>query len=553
MIGPDLRSTLALIQASALRSPGERAVIFQIDALEPAACLTLDYQEFLDQIVRAASLLRRAGVGRNSTVAILAPNIPSAHVALYAAELAGIAFPINYLLGAAHVAELLDAANVDVAIVLCKTEELSIWQTMQEALHLCHRSILVYEIDANEADPHSRSLQALLASEQPRLELFDELNPDTTAALFHTGGTTAAPKILRHIHANQVHVAKNAPRYYGLHEGDVMLNGFPLFHVAGAFVYGLSAFAVGATLYIPTLLGFRNPRFVSRAWELLEYHRVTHLGCVPTMMTALLQNLPASLDHTKPSATLGSRVRARQLLTGGSPLPPLLADEFEARTGIPVRNIFGMTECAGVVSVEPFDAPRVAGSVGVALASSEVRAIRLGDLPDGPLEEFCEPNEIGILCLRGPHVSPGYLDSTRDFGTFTPDGWLVSGDLGYVDPSERIFLTGRAKDLIIRSGHNLDPQAIEEAFLTHEAVAVCAAVGRRDAYAGEIPVVFVTLKPGFDVSGEDILAEVKSRISEPPAVPRAVIVIPTMPLTAVGKIHKPTLRDMANAGLVKAP
>ena len=530
-------STLALIRASALAYPDAPALLHQLRADDPAAIMVWRYAEFYAAILKTAALFRAAGVMRDSRIAILAPNIPSTHVALWAAELAGVAFPVNYLLGAAHIAELFQAAHVSAAIVLGANATLPIFNTLEEAIRLSGRNITVFEIDANEEDPAPGSLQQQASSSEPAIDLLEEIGPDTSAALFHTGGTTSAPKILRHVHRNQMHVAQQAPGYYALARGDVMLNGFPLFHVAGAFVYGLSALAVGATLYVPTMLGFRDPAFVDQAWTLLAHHRVTHLGCVPTTIATLLQKYP---QFDAPGTLVAQRI-----LTGGSPLPAQLAEAMEQTTGIPVRNIFGMTECAGVVSVEPADRARVPGSVGFALPGSSVCAIPLDSDLDAPIS-FCAAQETGILCLKGPHVSPGYLDARLDSGTFTKDGWLVSGDLGHVDQDGRIFLTGRAKDLIIRSGHNLDPQAIEEVFTGHEAVAVCAAVGRHDSYAGEVPVVFVTLKPGFNLSGQEILDAVRARIAEPPAVPKAVIVIDSMPLTAVGKIHKPTLRELAN-------
>jgi fatty-acyl-CoA synthase len=498
--------------------------------------LSLSYRQFFEAIVCAATVLRQNGVTRHSRIALLAPNIPSTHIALWAAELAGVVFPINYLLGAEHVAELLNAADVSAAIVLAEHALLSIRATLDDAIRRSKRKVRVFEIDGDETAPSPTSFQAQWHDTPPDYLLLDELSPTSSAALFHTGGTTSAPKILRHVHANQMHVARSAPDFYELAAGDRMLNGFPLFHVAGAFVYGLSAFAVGATLYLPPMLGFRDPVFVKEAWRLFAHHRLTHLGCVPTTMAALLQTVDRDLIKAG---------CARRILTGGSPLPQQLAEAMEAGTGIAVRNIFGMTECAGVVSIEPADRPRVPGSVGYALPDSTVRAMVLGCDPDQALR-FCAPEATGVLCLKGPHVSPGYLDATLNLGTFSKDGWLISGDLGHVAADGRIFLTGRAKDLIIRSGHNLDPQAIEEAFMQHAAVAVCAAVGRHDDYAGEVPVVFVTLKPGFDASGEQLLDQVRSSIHEPPAVPKAVIVIDSMPMTAVGKIHKPTLREMAN-------
>jgi fatty-acyl-CoA synthase len=124
-------------------------------------------------------------------------------------------------------------------------------------------------------------------------------------------------------------------------------------------------------------------------------------------------------------------------------------------------------------------------------------------------------------------------------------GWLATGDLGYIDDQERLHLSGRSKDLIIRSGHNIDPKVIEDALAAHPAVQLCAAVGAPDAYAGELPVVFATLIPGAVATEDELLAFVSERVDEPPARPKRVTILDTMPLTNVGKIYKPDLRAMA--------
>jgi fatty-acyl-CoA synthase len=161
--------------------------------------------------------------------------------------------------------------------------------------------------------------------------------------------------------------------------------------------------------------------------------------------------------------------------------------------------------------------------------------------PDGP-QETLGPNEQGVLMVKGPNVFPGYLDPAQNAGTLTDDGWLITGDLGYLDEDERLFLTGRAKEVIIRSAHNIDPGMIEEALAEHPAVELAAAVGRPDDYAGELPVAYVQLKPGASATSEELLEFVEPKISERPAQPKQVVIIPEMPMTGVGKIFKPQLR-----------
>ncbi|TAL76617.1 MAG: hypothetical protein EPN76_10850 [Burkholderiaceae bacterium] len=532
-------STIDLLRHAAACAPNEPALLFQTTADLNSAVLPWTYADLLDQVVRAANLLRQCGVQRNDPVAILAPNMPSTHIALWAAQLAGCAFPINYLLGAEHVAKLLEAGRVKAVITLAESKDLKIRSSVMAAVKLANLHCPILEIDPDESSPFSGSFQSQLRRADPIDQLSQTLTPSDTAAIFHTGGTTGLPKILRQTHANELHTSCMAAPYYHFHKGDILLNGFPLFHVAGAFVYGLAALAVQGTVYIPTMLGMRNRDFIHSAWALFRKHRVSHLGCVPTTLASLTQ----SYEENNIKGTCGVRIA----LTGGSALPVEIAAHFEQRTQVPVRNIFGMTECAGIVSIEPDGMPRTPGSAGLALPYTKVRAVPLSESVKPVIENFCETGEEGVLCVRGPHISPGYIDESRNAGTFSKNGWLVSGDLGYVDAEGRIYITGRSKDLIIRSGHNIDPQAIEEAFLANPDVLDCAAVGEPDEYAGELPVVFITLKPGANTSAEELLADAHARISEPPAMPKKAYILSTMPTTPVGKIFKPDLRRMAIA------
>lgn len=246
---------------------------------------------------------------------------------------------------------------------------------------------------------------------------------------------------------------------YGASDEDVILNGFPLFHVAGSFVYGLSMFLVGATVVLPTLLGLRNTGFVSRYWNFVEREKATLLAAVPTVMSSLLTVPFEGVDLS----------RVRCLLTGGSPLPPDLAEAFERRFGISVRNILGMTECGGVIAIEPCAMPRTAGSVGLPIPFVKVRAVG----PDGSPVPFGEDGELQI---QGANVSPGYTDSAKNSGVFLEGGWLNSGDVGHLDSQGRLYVTGRAKDMIIRSSHNIDPMMIEDTLHKHPEVAMAAAV-----------------------------------------------------------------------------
>ena len=195
-----------------------------------------------------------------------------------------------------------------------------------------------------------------------------------------------------------------------------------------------------------------------------------------------------------------------------------------------------------VVSIDPAAGKPVLGSVGVRLPYTRVVVRKLG--ADGSLGETCAPHEVGVMTISGPNVTPGYKDASQN-GDALRDGCLDSGDLAYTDEEGRLYIAGRSKDLIIRSGHNIDPVLIEDALLSHPAVALAAAVGQPDKYAGELPVCYVTLKAGTRANADELKAFAEPLIAERPAWPKYVIVIDAIPTTSVGKIFKPQLRNDA--------
>jgi fatty-acyl-CoA synthase len=210
---------------------------------------------------------------------------------------------------------------------------------------------------------------------------------------------------------------------------------------------------------------------------------------------------------------------------------------------LPVLEVYGMTETSSVHTMGYPDMPRAAGAVGRALPHSRVRVVKLD--ADGHLLGECAPNEIGVVAMAGPGVFDGYLSDAHNRGAFIEPGWVNSGDLGRVDEQGQLWITGRAKDLIIRGAHNIDPAPLEELLYRHPAVALAALVGQPDAYAGELPVAYVQLKPGAMASPAGLIGYLREHTPERAAVPVALHFVDPMPLTAVGKIFKPALRTDA--------
>lgn len=508
--------------ASARRWPQRTALSYVLDDDLDRPPQRWSYAALLEEVQRSAHLFLRLSDGRPPRVATLLPAIPEAHLVLWGAESVGVACPLNYLLSAEHLVHLVRSAECNVLVALADGQGLELSAKVEALRAGCPQLRHILRVGGVPGADDFATARAAEPAGVPPGALGRE--PDEVVALFHTGGTTGQPKLARHTHRNQLHSARGAAAMYATTEDDAVVNGLPMFHVAGSLVFGLSTLLMGGTNILPTLLGMRHAGYMRRYWAFAARERATLVTATPTGIATLVNSPRDGCDL--------SRVRA--LLTGGAPLPTGLADAFEREFSIPVRNTLGMTECAGVISIEPFLAPRVAGSCGLRLPFVEVRLL------DGQGHESTS----GVLRVRGPNVSPGYTEAGRNVGTFE-SGWLVSGDLARIDDDGRLYVTGRAKDLIIRNSHNIDPQLIEEALAQHPGVAMAAAVGEPDEYAGEIPVAYVVARPGAELSPQEILDFLAPRIAERPALPKRVEVLQALPQTAVGKVYKPALRLLA--------
>ena len=301
-------------------------------------------------------------------------------------------------------------------------------------------------------------------------------------------------------------------------------------------VTGLASLFVGAHVLLATPQGFRAPGLVAKFWEIVEHHRVVMFSAVPTLLSALLSISPDGRDLSA----------LRFVICGAAPLSPELIQQFEAATGVTIVEGYGLTEATCTVALNPLNGERRAGSVGLPVPFQQVRIARLG--AQGEWLDDAALGETGTVMLAGPNIFQGYGQEHQNVGAFALDDtgarWLNTGDLGALDADGRLWLRGRSKDVIIRGGHNIDPALIEDAFYAHPAVALAAAIGRPDAHAGEVPVVYVQLKPGQSASPDDLARFAQARIVERAAQPKAVRIIDALPLTAVGKVFKPALREL---------
>jgi len=283
---------------------------------------------------------------------------------------------------------------------------------------------------------------------------------------------------------------------------------------------------------IPSPYSLRSPDAIRDYWHTVERFGATIVSGVPTSIAALAEVPIGSSD-------VGS---VRMALTGGAVAPKAVSERFQARTGITLFETYGMTETAAAIAFNPGRGTPVQGSVGFRSPFARTKIVALDD---AGLKTECPPLTSGLVLVRGPQVFPGYLDPRHNKGVLTDDHWIVTGDVGYLTADQRLVLTGREKDLIVRSGHNIDPAAIEDVANAFPGVQMSSAVGMPDAYAGEVPILFVVPSPGQTIDLADLREHLDRNVNEPPAKPKRVVQLDALPVTAVGKIFKPTLRDLA--------
>lgn len=505
------------------------------------------YTELLDTVHRYANVLHRLGVRRNDAVALLSPNNIELISATLAAQLAGIAAPINGSLTETQVGQLLGRSGARVLVAADPRSAPEIWNTAaQLAADGRLDAILLLRATGASAAEHTPPplagvivayLDDLASSESS--DAFCGAPPAGTdlAALFHTGGTTGLPKLAAHTHTNEVADAwMLALPLSELDESESTFAALPLFHVNAMIVTVLSPLLQGRHVVWSGPLGYRDPALLERFWDTVERHRIGAMSAVPTVY-AQLARIPVNADISS----------LRYPIVGAAPLPEAVRQSFYARTGVALLEGYGMTEatCASVLN---FPAAPRPGSVGHRMPYQGIQVI--ADAAEQPWRPVAT-GESGVVTISGPTVFAGYVVGRDEHGPVLDtlggvvDGWLNTGDLGSIDDDGFLTLRGRAKDLIIRGGHNIEPGVIEDALLSHPSVAAAAAVGRPDAHAGEVPVAYVALGDGEEVDADQLRQWAAEHVSERAAAPKEVTILDAIPVTAVGKPSKLSLRSDA--------
>ena len=551
-----------MLAGTAAKFPDRPAISYQLMSGATDKAETLSWSQFHDQVCQAANLFRSLGVGEGDVVALVLPNATETAVALMGGMTAGIVNPINPLLEPEQIGAILRETKAKVVVTLRNFPKTDVAQKTAEAVKHAPSVHTILTVDLNRylTPPKSwivplvrpkmnvnhhadvKSFNAEMAK-QPKTLSFEDRKVDRVAAYFHTGGTTGMPKVAQHLNSGIVYQGWLGQELL-FDEYESVMCPLPLFHVFACHVILMAMVKSGAHVVFPTPAGYRGDGVFDNFWKLCERWGTTFIITVPTAVSALMQR-PVDADVSK----------VKNAFSGSAPMPLELFNRFTKSTGIQIIEGYGLTEATVLVSINPVDGEKRVGSVGLPFPYNDVKII--AQKGDGPVE--CAPDEIGEICVAGPGVYAGntYTEADKNVDLYYHDKYLRTGDLGRIDPEGYIWITGRAKDLIIRGGHNIDPAEIEDALLTHQDVAFAGAIGQPDAHSGELPCAYVELVAGATATADDLMAHAKKHIHERAAIPKHVEVLVELPKTAVGKVFKPDLRKSAitrvyNAALEEA-
>jgi len=547
----DVAQTMwGLLSDTAAKFGPRPAVTFQMfsGAADPAE--TLSWNELRERTAQTANMFRGLGVGESDVVAFILPNSTETILTYLGGQIAGIVAPINPLLEAEQIAGILRENGAKVVVTLRAFPKTDVAQKMAAAIALAPNVETVVEVDLlryltglkkfivpliRPKNPVSHSAKVIdfttAVAAQPTTLAFEDSTGDRVAVFFHTGGTTGLPKIAQTKYSALIYNAWLGDRLL-FQETDVQICPLPLFHVFATIVSLGASLGSGAHVVFPTPQGYRGDGVFDNFWKLIERHKVTFVITVPTAISALMQR-PVDADISS----------LKLAFCGSAPLPIELFKRFESAAGVNICEGYGLTETSCLVSINPPDGEKKIGSTGYPFPYTDIKIVTA--TADGPAE--CGVDEVGEICVSNPGVIPGgtYTEAAKNVDLYHFDTYLRTGDLGRIDEDGYLWITGRAKDLIIRGGHNIDPAIIEEVLAGHEAVAFAGAIGQPDAFAGELPCAFVELVDGASVTEAELLAYAKANISERAAVPKCLEIMEELPKTAVGKIFKPDLRKSA--------
>jgi long-chain acyl-CoA synthetase len=489
----------------------------------------------LDFMARqVAGALRARSIGPGSRVVLSCPNVPYFPAAYFGILKAGATVvPLNVLLKPAEIAFHLRDAEATAYLCFEGTPELpmaAMGKAAVDEVRSC-RHCVVMPRDPKTPPPidGATMLDAFVTGHGGAVHT-EPTQPDDTAVILYTSGTTGTPKGAELTHLNVVLNAASSsdilvgPCRTSIHEPIVSLITLPLFHSFGQVCQLVSGVHSGNTLVL-------LPRFEPAVAVQTMLAEKVNLWCgVPTMYWALMDLL-----RRDPSLDVGAlAANMRLCVSGGAPMPVTLMEEVGSRLGVRILEGYGLSETSPVATFNHFERPSKPGTVGQAIFGVEVACV-------GDDDEPVPTGERGEVVIRGPNIMKGYYKQPEATAEVLRQGWFHSGDIGILDADGYLAIVDRKKDMILRGGFNVYPREIEELLLTHPAVSQCAVIGVADARLGEEVKAFIVVRPGQSVTEDVLIAWCRERLAAYKA-PRYVELRDALPMGATGKVLKRALR-----------
>ncbi|WP_225804806.1 long-chain fatty acid--CoA ligase [Streptomyces sp. NK15101] len=505
-----------LLEDSARKYPDREAVVLG------STCLT--YGQLNAAANQVANLLVERGIGPGDRVALSCPNLPHFPVVYYGVLKTGAAVvPLNVLLKSREIAYHLDDAEVKAYFCFEGTAELPMGAEGLAGFRQAGTVEHFFVITGDPAAPGPvDGVETLGSAMAGQGTTFDSVptEPTDTAAVLYTSGTTGQAKGAELSHANTMMNVLACNRLFrSTPAADSHLLCLPLFHTFGATVQMHAGFSTAATLHLV-------PRFDARdVVELMDRERITFFAGVPTMWWGLLNALGDDIDVERIAGNL------RIGISGGAPLPVELAQRIRQRLGITVLEGYGLSETSPVATFSDPDLDPRPGSIGVPIWGVELKLV------DDDWTEVTGSDRVGEIAVKGHNVMKGYYGRAEATAEVVRDGWFRTGDLARRDEDGFYYIVDRSKDLIIRGGFNVYPREIEEVLMTHPEVSLAAVIGVPHDSHGEEIKAFVILRPGASLTPDELVAWSRKQMASY-KYPRIVEFVPSLPMTATGKILK---------------
>ncbi|MFQ5455504.1 MAG: class I adenylate-forming enzyme family protein [Nitrospirota bacterium] len=471
------------------------------------------YKEIDEITNRVGNRLLNLGIKKGENISVLLPNCPEFIYFFFGIMKAGsVAVPINFNLKDEEVAYILDNSET-VALVTCS-------QFMEMISRIRPRlSDLKHIITIDNREPKDTiSLDSILDSSPAPLSV--PLIDGDCASIIYTSGTTGKPKGVILTHKNYIFDTVQFVNATQMTKDDRFLCILPLFHVNGQVVTTLSPLYAGASM---VLMEKFSPRDF---FPTLAEFKATAFSGVPTIYSILL-NLP--------DAEMYNLSSLRFCVCGAAPMPAEVFKKFEEKFKAYILEGYGLSEGTCVSSVNPLGRKRKIGSIGIPLPEQEMKIF---DERDRELDTM----DIGEIVVKGDNVMKGYFKNSEATASTLKNGWLYTGDLGYMDDDGYFYIVGRKKEMIIRGGENIYPKEIEELLYRHPEITEASVVGIPDTIWGEEVFAFIIPKEGEEIDEDDIIEYCKRHLADFKC-PRKVIFVDTLPKTATGKIQKNKIKE----------